>query len=98
MPAINFMLSESCGKCVPCREGLQQMQQIYSNICEGRGEEGDIELLTELANFMLSAALCGLGGTAPSPVLSTIRYFQNEYKAHIFDKKCEAGVCKNLST
>jgi len=93
---LNFLLFESCGKCVPCREGLQQMHAILTNICEGRGEEEDIELLTGLARFMTTASLCGLGGTAGNPVLSTIRYFQNEYKAHIHDKKCAAGVCKNL--
>jgi NADH-quinone oxidoreductase subunit F len=95
---LNFLLFESCGKCVPCREGLQQMHTIMTNICEGRGEEGDMELLSELARFMTTASLCGLGGTAGNPVLSTIRYFQNEYEAHIFDKKCSAGVCKNLFT
>jgi NADH-quinone oxidoreductase subunit F len=93
---LNFLLFESCGKCVPCREGLQQMHAILTNICEGRGEPGDIDLLTGLARFMTTASLCGLGGTAGNPVLSTIRYFQNEYEAHIHDKKCAAGVCKNL--
>jgi len=93
---LNFLLFESCGKCVPCREGLKQMHTIMTNICEGRGEEGDMELLSELACFMTTASLCGLGGTAGNPVLSTIRYFKNEYEAHIFDKKCSAGVCKNL--
>jgi NADH-quinone oxidoreductase subunit F len=93
---LHFLLFESCGKCVPCREGLQQMHAILTNICEGRGEEGDIELLTGLARFMTTTSLCGLGGTAGNPVLSTIRYFQNEYEAHILDKKCAAGVCKNL--
>jgi NADH:ubiquinone oxidoreductase subunit F (NADH-binding)/(2Fe-2S) ferredoxin/Pyruvate/2-oxoacid:ferredoxin oxidoreductase delta subunit len=93
---LNFLLFESCGKCVPCREGLQQMHAIMTNICEGRGEEGDMELLSELAGFMATASLCALGGTAGNPVLSTIRYFRNEYEAHIFDKKCSAGVCKNL--
>ena len=93
---LNFLLFESCGKCVPCREGLQQMHAIITNICEGRGEPGDIDLLTRLAQFMTMASLCGLGGTAGNPVLSTIRYFKNEYEAHIHDKKCAAGVCKNL--
>jgi hypothetical protein len=72
------------------------MHAIMTNICEGRGEEGDMELLSELAGFMTTASLCALGGTAGNPVLSTIRYFRNEYEAHIFDKKCRAGVCKNL--
>ena len=93
---LNFLLFESCGKCVPCREGLQQMHAIITNICEGRGEPGDIDILTRLAQFMTMASLCGLGGTAGNPVLSTIRYFKNEYEAHIHDKKCAAGVCKNL--
>ncbi len=93
---IHFLLFESCGKCVPCREGLKQMHEILTNICEGRGEKRDIKILTELAHFMTTASLCGLGATAPNPVLSTIRYFRNEYEAHIYDKKCSAGVCKNL--
>lgn len=93
---LHFLLFESCGKCVPCREGLKQMHHILTNICEGRGEKGDIELLTELAHFMTTASLCGLGSTAPNPVLSTLRYFRDEYEAHIYDKKCPAGVCKNL--
>jgi NADH-quinone oxidoreductase subunit F len=93
---LNFLLFESCGKCVPCREGLKQMHAILTNICEGRGEEDDIALLSELAGFMTTASLCGLGGTAGNPVLSTIRYFKHEYEAHIFNKKCSAGVCKNL--
>ena len=93
---INFLRFESCGKCVPCREGLKQMHHILTNICEGLGEKGDIERLEELAHFMMATSLCGLGGTAPNPVLSTIRYFRDEYDAHIYDKKCSAGVCKNL--
>jgi NADH-quinone oxidoreductase subunit F len=93
---INFLLFESCGKCVPCREGLKQMHQILTNICEGQGKKGDIEMLIQLADFMTTASLCGLGGTAPNPVLSTIRYFRDEYDSHIYDKKCPAGVCKNL--
>jgi NADH-quinone oxidoreductase subunit F len=93
---LNFLLFESCGKCVPCREGLKQMHHILTNICEGKGERGDIEALTELGHFMISTSLCGLGATAPNPVLSTLRYFHDEYVAHIYDKKCPAGVCKNL--
>ncbi|MBW2317874.1 MAG: NADH dehydrogenase [Desulfobacterales bacterium S7086C20] len=93
---INFLMYESCGKCVPCREGLKQMHEILSNICEGHGQEGDLELLQKLASFMVDASLCALGGTAPNPVLSTISYFRDEYEAHIFDKKCRAGVCRNL--
>ena len=93
---LHFLSFESCGKCVPCREGLKQMHYILTNICEGRGEKGDIELLTELAHFMTTASMCGLGLTAPNPVLSTLRYFRDEYETHIYDKKCPAGVCKNL--
>jgi NADH-quinone oxidoreductase subunit F len=93
---INFLMYESCGKCVPCREGLKQMHEVLSDICEGHGEEGDLELLERLSSFMVDASLCALGGTAPNPVRSTIRYFRDEYEAHIFDKKCRAGVCRNL--
>lgn len=93
---IDFLMYESCGKCVPCREGLMQMHHILENICEGNGEEEDIEILTNLSRFMATAALCGLGSTAPNPVLSTIRHFRGEYESHINDKKCAAGVCKNL--
>ena len=93
---IDFLLYESCGKCVPCREGLKQMHYILKNICEGHGEEDDINTLIELGQFMMTGSLCGLGSTAPHPVLSTIRHFRNEYESHIYDKKCTAGVCKNL--
>jgi NADH:ubiquinone oxidoreductase subunit F (NADH-binding)/(2Fe-2S) ferredoxin len=93
---IHFLLFESCGKCIPCREGLKQMHHILTNICEGLGEHGDIKTLTELGRFMTTTSLCGLGGTASNPVLSTIRYFRDEYNAHIYDKKCRTGVCKNL--
>ena len=93
---INFLLYESCGKCVPCREGLSQMHEILYNICEGNGKIEDVELLEQLSAFMIEASLCALGGSAPNPVLSTIRYFRDEYRAHIFDKKCRAGVCRNL--
>ena len=93
---INFLMYESCGKCVPCREGLRQMYEILSNICEGRGEEGDIELLEGLS--VVRGCRDGLHITcmAPNPVLSTIRYFRDEYEAHISNKKCPAGVCRNL--
>jgi len=90
---VSFLEGESCGKCLPCREGLQQMKHILTGITEGRGKEGDIELLEELSATLIDAALCALGRTAPNPVLSTIRYFRDEYEAHIKDKKCPAGVC-----
>ncbi len=93
---IAFTKDESCGKCVPCREGCSRMHEILADITEGRGREGDIELLEELGKTISDSALCGLGESAPNPVLSTIRYFRDEYEAHIKDKKCPAGVCKSL--
>ncbi len=93
---LNFLAEESCGKCAPCREGLRQMLSILNNICTGKGREGDIELLEELAEMMTDASLCALGTTAPNPVMSTIRYFRDEYEAHIKQKRCPAGVCKAL--
>jgi NADH-quinone oxidoreductase subunit F len=95
---VNFLKGESCGKCTPCREGLFRMSQILEGITEGRGQEGDIELLIELGEVMKDASLCGLGQTAPNPVLSTIKYFRDEYEAHIREKRCPAGVCKSLIT
>ena len=92
----DFLAQESCGKCVPCREGLRQMLIILNNITSGKGKEEDIGLLIELAEFMKDAALCALGKTAANPVLSTIRHFRDEYEAHIRDKRCPAGVCKAL--
>ncbi|MCD4784669.1 MAG: NADH-quinone oxidoreductase subunit NuoF [Candidatus Eremiobacteraeota bacterium] len=93
---LKFLRDESCGKCVPCREGLKRMVQIIEDITEGKGEPGHLELLEELTQTVKEASLCGLGKTAPNPVLSTIRYFRDEYEAHIMDKKCPALVCKNL--
>jgi NADH-quinone oxidoreductase subunit F len=93
---IQFLEEESCGKCVPCREGLKRMSQILTGITEGRGQEGDIELLETISQTLIDGSLCGLGQTAPNPVLSTIRYFRDEYVAHIKDKVCPAGVCKEL--
>ncbi len=95
---INFLEGESCGKCVPCREGLKRMSQILTDITEGRGKDGDIELLERLSSTLIDSSLCALGSTAPNPVLTTIRYFRDEYEAHIKDKKCPAGVCKELVT
>ncbi len=95
---INFLREESCGKCTPCREGIRNMLTILDNICEGRGCEGDVELLEEMAEAIMETSLCALGGTAPNPVLSTIRYFRSEYDAHIRDKRCPAGVCTALIT
>ena len=93
---LEFVQEESCGKCVPCRVGTKRMLEILNRICEGKGEEGDIETLIELGDQIKSTALCGLGQTAPNPVLSTIRHFRHEYEAHIVEKRCEAGVCPGL--
>ena len=93
---LNFLAEESCGKCVPGREGIYQMLKILNRICEGKGKEGDIELLEEISEVVRDASLCALGGTAPNPVLSTIKYFRDEYEAHIKEKRCPAGVCKAL--
>ena len=95
---LDFTAKESCGKCVPCRIGTKRMLEILSRICDGKGKEGDIELLEELCLAIKDGALCGLGQTAPNPVLTTIRYFRNEYEAHINDKKCPAKECANLIT
>ncbi|RLB28577.1 MAG: NADH-quinone oxidoreductase subunit F, partial [Deltaproteobacteria bacterium] len=93
---LDFLKEESCGQCTPCREGIKQMLEILTNICEGNGKEGDISLLEELGGMVKKFSLCGLGTSAPNPVLTTIRYFRDEYEAHIRDKRCPAGVCKNL--
>jgi NADH-quinone oxidoreductase subunit F len=95
---INFLEGESCGKCLPCREGLKRMSQILTDITEGRGKEGDIDLLEKLSATLVDSSLCALGSTAPNPVLTTLRYFRDEYEAHIKEKKCPAGVCKALVT
>jgi NADH-quinone oxidoreductase subunit F len=95
---VNVLEGESCGKCVPCREGLKRMSQILTDITEGRGKEGDIDLLERLSAALVDTSLCALGSTAPNPVLTTIRYFRDEYEAHIKDKRCPAGVCKELVT
>ena len=93
---MDFLKEESCGQCNPCREGIKQVLDILTDICAGKGEEGDIELLEELGSMIQKFSLCGLGTSAPNPVLTTILYFRNEYEAHIRDKKCPAGVCKAL--
>ena len=93
---LKFLEGESCGKCVPCREGVRRMREILDDICEGRGREGDVELLESLSHAIIDGSLCALGATAPNPVLSTIKYFREEYNAHIQEKKCPAGVCKEL--
>jgi NADH:ubiquinone oxidoreductase subunit F (NADH-binding)/(2Fe-2S) ferredoxin/ferredoxin len=93
---INFLTEESCGKCVPCREGLRQMHRILTRICEGKGEEGDIETLEDLSEVACEASLCALGKSAPNPFLSTLRYFRAEYEAHITEKRCTALSCQGL--
>jgi len=93
---LNFTQQESCGKCVPCRVGTRQMVEILTRITQGRGEEGDLEKLEDVAKIVKIPSLCGLGQTAPNPVLTTLRYFQDEYEAHIKEKACPALVCKDL--
>ncbi|MEE8300471.1 MAG: NADH-quinone oxidoreductase subunit NuoF [Desulfatiglandales bacterium] len=95
---MEFCQEESCGKCTPCREGTKRMLEIVTKITEGQGEIDDIATLEELAEMVKDSSLCGLGQTAPNPVVSTIRHFRDEYEAHIKDKKCPAGVCKALIT
>jgi len=94
---LDFTASESCGKCVPCRVGIPTMRDILVRITEGEGEPEDLDRLRELAELVKSAALCGLGQTAPNPVLSTLRYFEDEYRAHIEDRICPSGVCEALA-
>ncbi len=92
-----FLCEESCGKCTPCREGLRRMLEILTDICEGRGREGDLELLERIGHALQDSSLCSLGKSAPHPVLTTIKYFRGEYEAHIREKRCPAGVCRNLT-
>jgi len=93
---LEFTKSESCGKCIPCRIGTKRLLEILTRITEGKGREGDIELLETLSSDVKTSSLCGLGQSAPNPVLSTIRYYRDEYEAHIYEKRCPAGVCKDL--
>ena len=93
---LDFTVDESCGKCTPCRVGTKRLLELLDKIIAGNGELEDLDRMEELCNYIKSASLCGLGQTAPNPVLSTLRYFREEYVAHIVDKKCPAGVCKNL--
>ncbi|MBQ8747021.1 MAG: NADH-quinone oxidoreductase subunit NuoF [Clostridia bacterium] len=95
---LDFTALESCGKCVHCRIGTKRLQEILTRIVEGKGKDGDIELLEELCTAVKDGALCGLGQTAPNPVLTTIRYFRDEYEAHIYDKKCPTKECPALRT
>jgi NADH:ubiquinone oxidoreductase subunit F (NADH-binding)/(2Fe-2S) ferredoxin/Pyruvate/2-oxoacid:ferredoxin oxidoreductase delta subunit len=93
---LDFLKEESCGKCVPCREGIARSLEILNRICQGKGRPEDISLLEELSETIQGFSLCALGQTAPNPVLSTIKYFRHEYEAHIFEQRCPAGVCKAL--
>ena len=93
---LEFTVDESCGKCTPCREGTKRLLEILEKICEGKGTEEDLQRLESLAYTIKSASLCGLGQTAPNPVLSTLKYFRHEYEAHVKEKRCPAGVCKAL--
>jgi NADH-quinone oxidoreductase subunit F len=95
---VKFLTEESCGKCVPCREGLLQLRHMLSEICEGRGREGDIEKIRALSEGIMAGSLCALGKSAPNPVLSTLNYFEAEYRKHIEEKKCPAGICRELTT
>ncbi len=95
---IDFLMDESCGKCVPCRLGLKRMHAMLEEFSKGRGSLGDLDELDSLASAIKDGALCALGGSAPNPVLSTLRYFRNEYEAHILDKRCPARICKDLIT
>jgi NAD-dependent dihydropyrimidine dehydrogenase PreA subunit len=93
---VAFTQQESCGKCTPCREGTRHMLDILTAITEGRGQAGDIELLEKMGQQIRATSLCGLGQTAPNPVLTTIRYFRHEYEAHINEKRCPSHACKSL--
>ena len=95
---VQFLSGESCGKCTPCREGLRQMLAILTDICEGKGKIEDLDLLEELGEMMQDASLCALGKSAPNPVLTTLKYFRDEYEAHILEHRCPAGVCTKLTS
>jgi NAD-dependent dihydropyrimidine dehydrogenase PreA subunit len=95
---LDFTADESCGKCVPCRIGTKLMLDILTDICEGRGKEGDIETLEDLSQDIVASSLCGLGQSAPTPIRTTIKYFKDEYDSHINDGWCKAGVCRDLCT
>lgn len=95
---LEFTVDESCGKCTPCRIGTKRIYEMLSKICKGNATMADLDKLEELCNEVKAGSLCGLGQTAPNPVLSTLKYFRHEYEAHIIDKVCPAGVCKDLVT
>jgi bidirectional [NiFe] hydrogenase diaphorase subunit len=91
---MEFCKSESCGKCVPCRAGTYQMHDLLGRICAGHATAQEVALLEELCDLVMNTSLCGLGQSAPNPVLSTLRYFRDEYHAHVEERKCPAGVCR----
>ena len=93
---LEFTVDESCGKCTPCRVGTKRLLELLTKITDGKGTMEDLDKITELAEFIKANSLCGLGQTAPNPVLSTLRYFRDEYEEHIKNKRCPAGVCKAL--
>ena len=95
---IKFLSEESCGKCTPCREGLRHMLRLLTDICEGRGQLSDLDLLEELCHTLADSSLCALGKSAPNPVLTTLKYFREEYEAHIREHRCPAGVCPALTS
>jgi len=94
---VHFLSEESCGKCVPCREGISHMLDVLTRITEGKGQAADIQLLEDLAKMLKEASLCALGQTAANPIITTLKYFRDEYDAHISEKRCPAGVCKDLT-
>ena len=93
---LEFTVDESCGKCTPCRIGTRRLLEMLNKITEGNGTLEDLDKMEELCHYIMNNALCGLGQTAPNPVLSTLKYFKDEYMAHVVDKRCPAGVCKKL--
>jgi NAD-dependent dihydropyrimidine dehydrogenase PreA subunit len=95
---LRFLEEESCGKCIPCRLGIQRMREMLDGFSRGQGSEADLDALVSLAQAIQDGSLCALGGSAPNPVLTTLRYFKDEYLAHIVDHRCPAGVCKDLIT
>ncbi|UCC45071.1 MAG: 4Fe-4S binding protein, partial [Candidatus Zixiibacteriota bacterium] len=93
---LGFLIDESCGKCVPCREGLYQLHQLVTKVSEGRATEADLETAEKLSEMVIIGSLCGLGKSGPNPLLSTLKFFREEYLAHVRDKRCPAGVCRKL--
>lgn len=93
---VDFLLEESCGKCIPCREGLRVLSKILNDICEGKGKDEDMQTTEDIAETMRDASLCALGQTSANPVLTSMKYFRDEWEQHIRDKRCSARVCKAL--